>query len=74
MSQESILPGIKTTHEFKKQVEQACNAVNLAYPADSDFVESAHEAFRSEKIQQTLKKLGEKYDPHRTYPNAVKVL
>lgn len=92
MEQHTVLPGIKTTPEFKKQVEQACNSADLTYPAvvvqllkdwisgkititepDPDFVAAAQEAFRSENVQQSLKKLGEKFDPDRTWPNAVKI-
>ena len=39
---------------------------------DPDFVASAREAFQSAKVQDALKQLGEHFDPHRTYPHALK--
>ncbi len=40
---------------------------------DPEFVASAREAFRSEGVQQSLRRLAEEFDPGRTYPNAVKI-
>ncbi len=46
--------------------------IPLSIEPDPEFVASAREAFASGKTKQTLKKLGRRYDPTRTYPNAVK--
>ncbi|MDI6794009.1 MAG: hypothetical protein QME81_14290 [bacterium] len=46
--------------------------IRLDIEPDPEFVASAHEAFRSEQVQQTLKQLGTQYDPTRTYPHALK--
>ncbi len=40
---------------------------------DPDFVANAHEAFKSERVQQSLRRLAEGYDSGRTYPHAVKI-
>jgi len=40
---------------------------------DPEFVASAREAFGSEGVQQSLRRLAEEFDPDRTYPHAVKI-
>ena len=37
---------------------------------DPDFVASAREALQSEAVQDAITRLGQQYDPHRTYPQA----
>ena len=38
-----------------------------------EFMASACEAFRSERVQKAIRRLAEKHDPGRTYPHAVKI-
>ena len=40
---------------------------------DPDFAASAREAFKSERVQQAIRRLAEEHDPGRTYPHAVKI-
>ena len=47
--------------------------IDLENEPDPDFVTHAREALRSENVRNAMKRLGERFDARRTYPNAIKV-